>query len=488
MTTYISAKMFQDTYNVPNTQTIIIAQDSGSTELIFQMIKRFYDNLRPEQRRHAVYNSKNELYWQDIDSYIFAGTAGSKKIGRGGTINNVHCSEVPQWENAEEIIAGLLQSVPSDGNIFLEGTAKGIDNYFYNEYIEAMEHNSIYTARFFPWFLDHQYMAETLTPFREFVATEDELHLAQVYNLNEQQLIWRRNKIMELKRTAQSSDSPVGTFPQEYPSHPMEAFLTSGTSFFNKDQLFKLMELCPEPLDIAIPQQYSYLRRIEQREIKFTQLPVANHRYILTADPSEGLNNSGDHDYCSSDIIDVETWQQVGKLRGRWEPNEYAHILDELGRFYNYALIVVERNNHGHSVLNTLLNECEYVPEPQKDGWGGVYFHKEYDAKKKGEPDKPGFPTNVKTKALAASALWELVDDESITINSKQTLVEMGFYSKLPGGKLGALKGHDDSVSSMLLGAYVLRDTSFFERVEKKDSRRKKKVGKVLTKPSRGFM
>lgn len=474
--TLIAAKMFVDTINTPNTQSIIIAQDEENSKRIFGMIRRFYENLKPLHKRPAKTESSTALYWADIDSMFFVGWAGSKKLGRGGTVNNVHASEIGFWESAEDLVLGLFNSVPTDGNIFLESTANGVDNYFYREFSAAMNKQSAYSARFYPWYSDDGYTADKLIIGEEFEPEEEEQTLKGLYSLTDGQLIWRRNQILAGRNAFLSGDDSQKPFQQEYPSNWKEAFITTGVSYFDKKFIINtLMPKISPPLVREAPNTYKGLARLSVQlsgRLSVWKMPVAGRRYILTADPSEGLNTNNDLDYCSSSVIDTNSWEQVATLYGRWEPNEYAHLLAELGSWFNYALIVVLRMNHGHSVLNTLINEIGY--QGQND-WGGVYYHVEYDQKNKKSLSKPGYPENVKTKGIMLSDLSEMAHDESLLINSENHLDEMIMFTKLPGGKFGASVGHDDRVIDLAVGAAVLKDSKF----QRRTSRNKKPVGKI---------
>ena len=478
-TTYIAARMFKDTICTPNTHSMMIAQDEVNAKRIFQIIKRYYDNLPPFLKPVATSDSTSELNWGSIGSSFFVGWAGSKKIGRGGTLNNVHASEAAFWENAGEIVAGLMQSVPEDGNIFIESTANGVGNYFQEEYNAAEEGDSVFSPRFFPWFTEPTYRAKFLANGKEFFITEEEEYLAELYGLDQEQLIWRRNKIMELRRAQSGGESELGTFVQEYPSNAHEAFISSGATFF--DTKFIDAEIIPNlttPLETSPPPQYKLLKRIQNEphsKFEIFERPLTGHKYILSADTAEGLNHDGKADFCSADVIDFSTHEQVGHIRGKWEPHEYAGILAELGTWYNMGLIVVERNNHGHSVLNSLINHYSY-PLQEKD-CSGVYLHSEYDpTKKKQPPAKPGFPTNVKTKALAINSITELVFDAGLKINSRGTANELRNFCKLPGGRWGCIIGHDDCVMSLAVGCAVIIDANFIRRTTQKQ---KKTYGKI---------
>jgi hypothetical protein len=486
--TYIGAQMFIDTVNTPNTQSIIIAQDETSSKRLFQMIKRFYDNLPQNKKPRLGTDSKTELFFRDIESYFFVGWAGSKRLGRGSTINNIHFSEAAFYEDGGALISGLTQSVPPDGNVFMESTANGVGNYFHKEYKDAQAGNSIFTDRFFPWFTELGYQSNFLIGGGSMDELDpDELRLVELYDLTIPQLIWRRNKILELRRALSDGNTALGTFPQEYPSNPDEAFISTGSQYF--DQKVIAQELRPriqQPLPIEPPVQYGTLRREVRNykaQIKFWSLPIAGRSYLISADPSEGLNTEGDHDYCSSDIIDVETWEQVGHLHGRWEPHEFAQLLSDTGQWFNTALIVVERNNHGHSVLNTLINVCGY---PKQKGYTGVYEYVERASTGKAMgQSKPGIPTNVKTKVLMLSALYEAAMELSLIINCNETLDQMLLFVKKPGGKLEASSGHDDRVMSLAIASFVLKDVVFNKRINQSPTRAKPVTRQLFKKGSR---
>lgn len=458
--TLLLALFYCDTVNNPHTYTVVMAQDQPSTERLFQIVKRYHDNCPPHKKLQAKYESKRELYWPSIDSYFFIGTAGSKeKFGRGGTINNVHGSEVAFWDNAEEIVAGLLETVPQSGNIFLETTANGVGNYFYEEYSRAQSNESEFKVHFFPWFYSSEYRTSlpTNTPVLE--KTEHEVKLAEKFNLDDEQLLWYRMKGVRLKEL----------LVQEHPSSPEEAFIATGAGYFNNEALVKLAMSCAKAEKVPVPVRYDQLRRVSQEDLIEEQItnklakneelhvwkkPVPGKRYAIFADPAEGLRETGEHDFCSADVLDYDTWEQCASLHGRWEPYDFAILLAQLGRWYNFALLGVERNNHGHSVLNTLINVEGY--ERQTNSlFGGLYYHEEYDGSTKRRSAKPGYPTNAKTKVELLNVLDEAVSEGTVTVYNRDTVKELRMFSKLPGGKFGPEgKHHDDRVIS--LGGAVL--------------------------------
>jgi len=82
-------------------------------------------------------------------------------------------------------------------------------------------------------------------------------------------------------------------------------------------------------------------------DLEIYVLPEQGRTYVLGLDPAEG--NPGSNDSALT-VLDRYTQEEVAKLRGKIEVATMGGYADEIGRFYNDAGILVERNNHGHAV------------------------------------------------------------------------------------------------------------------------------------------
>lgn len=449
--TLILALLFLDTVNNPNTATVVIAHDADSTERIFQIVKRFYKHLPIDKKPHTQYANRREYFFDELDSTFFVGTAGSGEFGRGGTINNVLASEAAFWPNAETLVAGLMEAVPTDGNIFIESTANGFGNYYQREYADAELGESVYAPRFFPWFDHPDYREESdepLAPAKDPEEQEREKRLREIHGCDDAQIRWRRTKRKALKEK----------FPQEYPSTPREAFIVSGAKYFDGDALEALETALAnvEPITLTPPDTGGLLAKYWDKLEVFAP-PVKGRQYVIAADTAEGLDDNGNHDYDSADVLDCETWEQVAHFHARISTHEFGLLLAELGFWYNTALLGIERNNHGHAVINAALHSGGY-PEMKEGQWRGLYFHEDYDESKKVKNRKPGWPTTEKTKYFALDGLAKSIEDRDIGIRSRKTLGELETFLKLPRGKAGAQQGaHDDQVMSLAIGDALLK-------------------------------
>lgn len=79
--------------------------------------------------------------------------------------------------------------------------------------------------------------------------------------------------------------------------------------------------------------------------------PKVGVRYVIGADPAEGNPNSDDS---SLTVMQVDTGEEVASMAGKYEPAIFASYIHMISTYYNYAPVLVERNNHGHSVIQWL--------------------------------------------------------------------------------------------------------------------------------------
>lgn len=150
-----------------------------------------------------------------------------------------HNSEVAFWNNADEHSKGIMQAIPSGaGEIILESTANGVGNFFHQKWQEAEAGISEYQAIFVPWFWQEEYK----TPIRkEFKPTPDEQELIELYQLTPEQLLWRRNKIIEFSVNGTDGEK---AFKQEYPNNSTEAFQLTGEDMWLDSSLIMRARKC----------------------------------------------------------------------------------------------------------------------------------------------------------------------------------------------------------------------------------------------------
>ena len=133
---------------------------------------------------------------------------------------HVHASELAFWpkSTATDIFNGLMQAVPNtkDTAVFIESTANGVTGLFYDLWKGAVEGTNGFVPVFIPWYIDPDYREEAPLNFER---TPDEDELVEKYNLDDEQLMFRRRKVAQ---------NGIDLWNQEYPAEPEMAFLTTG--------------------------------------------------------------------------------------------------------------------------------------------------------------------------------------------------------------------------------------------------------------------
>ena len=218
--TYIGGRFYWRTTREKGKATFILSHEASTTEKLFQMVSRFHVNCPDAVRLTPETQNQRRLVFVGGSEY-FVGTAGNEDVGRGGTVQYLHASEAAFYQNAIGFSTGLLQSVPDAAGteVFIESTANGMDPVFYPMCMNALAGKGDYILVFIPWFWQQEYRRKAPDNFQP---SQEELELAAIYKLDNDQLYWRRLKIFELK--------DVALFYREYPCSIEEAFTVSGES------------------------------------------------------------------------------------------------------------------------------------------------------------------------------------------------------------------------------------------------------------------
>lgn len=428
-TTFRCIELLDDAIWNRGRSNAIIAHERSAVTDIFQIVKRAYNSMIEELRPKAQYDSKNELYFQDIDSRIYV----ALKL-RSGTVTDLHISEVAFIKDIQELNAGSKQTVGIEGSITEETTANGM-NHFYKDYKYSKENwdnddgipqDLKYKTYFYPWYEFPEYSISD-TKFLQGI-TKEELELKRKYKLTYGQLAWRRWKISELQNSELRSLSgltPERLFQQEYPSNWQEAFLTTGNTFFDSEKVNQVET--KQPVEVT------------QFGLQIYKKPDKTHRYVIGVDPSTGQGV----DYSCVDVWDIDTLEQVAQLRDYVRPDILADYIKHTGQMYNNAYVGVENNQ-----LSTVL-------ELHKLYWN-IYFTTSVDQKTQKRSRKLGFNTNAKTRPLILNKVKQLFEDGDLIINSGITKSEMISFIRKDSGKVEHEDGeHDDSILAMAIALHM---------------------------------
>lgn len=434
LSTYVGGYLYHQVSQREACKALIVTHHSDSTRALFDMTRRYHQNVPEILQPHTKYSSRRELSFDVLDSSFVVATAGSDSVGRGETLTHVHASELAFWQKstAQDIWNGLTQAVPNAKGtaIFVESTANGVTGIYYDLWKGAVDGTNGFVPVFIPWFADPTYREPVPEKFER---TPDEEDLVKKYDLDDEQLMFRRRKIAQ---------NGIDLYRQEYPAEPSEAFLTTGRPVFNPEQLMKCLDDTRDVEERLALEGDDFVN--DRRGELTTYIPHnPGETYVIGADSSMGIRNG---DYSVAQVLDSKK-RQVATWRGHVHPDYFAEILQALGNYYNEAFIIVENNSHGILTCTRLGKDFAY---------GNFYTEVQVDKITDRETVKLGFTTTSKTKPLIIDQLRASMRDGDMELNDKTTIREMLTYIVTESGAMEAEAGcHDDTVMALALANHV---------------------------------
>ena len=472
--TFVAGRYYKRVTEKKGRTVFVLSHEAKTTSKLMAMVKRYHDNCPPSIKPKLGKDSASlGIDFPKLDSSYELGTAGNAQTGRGHTIFYLHGSEVAFWPNGEEILSGVLQAVPDadETEVVLESTANGVGGVFYQYVQDALAGEGEYELIFVPWYWQDEYHTRHMPP--DFKRTPEEEKIAHMvrnhpdgsmyaFELSDAQLMWRRNKIRELKS--------LDKFKQEYPFTIKEAFLFSGRPAFDVNYLIAAQGRCTAPKHIyrvrlgseelepvSADRFEKATEELDGKEVhrgyKFKSIegylqqwdkPVKDGQYAIAVDVAEGLEHG---DYSSIDVAS-SSGVQVAHWHGKIDPDELGKLVAIIGRYYNNAYVGVERNNHGLVTLKT-LERLKYTK-----------LHYEEELTKRGEEPKykVGWYTSSVTKPLVIDQLNGELREENSGIQCFNTIEQCFTYEIDAKGRTNAREGcFDDCVMSYAILLEMVR-------------------------------
>lgn len=434
ISTYVEGRYFWRITQTRNANAFVLSHLAESTNSIFNMVKHFYENVpHPAFKPPLSSQSAQTLAFDGLNSRYRVGTARSTQTGRGQTNRFVHGSEVAFYPQGADIVAGLLQTVGGQGSeVILESTANGAGGWFYDQCMKSLRGETEWVVCFVPWFWMPEYQRK---PSPYFEATPEEYKIAQMYNLSDAQLCFRRAKIDELGGT--------DLFKQEYPSNPLESFLTSGRCFVEDSALRSAESECYTH-DFRGDFRNGALSSHSHGPYKEWYPPSQDESYCIGVDVAEGLSYG---DYSCAQVLD-SLGRQVACWHGHIDPFEWGNVVKELGQRFNNAYVIVERNNHGLTTLRR-MQEISYPNLFVESSVDNAYGDK---LTKRG-----GFLTTSKTKPLIIDNLAAILRQGESGIADQELVNELRTYVIDDKGSFNSQSGcYDDRVMAFAIALHGL--------------------------------
>ena len=439
----------------PNYRGLVLAHEHKSAIDLFDIIRTAYDHLPDQLKPKLEYDSRQEIMFAN-KARIQSHTAKNPELGRGGTIDALHCSEVAFWDTPSKTLTAVGASLGEDAWIGRESTANGAGTYWHTEWLKGKHRQSGYKTHFFNWTIEPTYRVEEPELIRDpdefdeaggrlpFVFQERELEL----ELDEAQARWRRRAVREFKEK----------FPQEYAEDDVTCFLVSGRGVF--DNKWLQQEYARLVSQGSVVKDTVHELGLEVFKLYKEKKDFLEQAFVIGADPSEGIedptnpNEAGD--YCSAYVLERWSGAQVAAVHGRWEAHEFAVVLAAVGKLYTTAsgppVIGVERQGGGTAVLSELHNHLHYP---------NLYWHDEFDEMKHRSVRRLGWHTNAATRPIMVDGLVKAITKKHMQVLDPEFYAECMTFVRGRQGKPAAQSGcYDDRVMAAAIAWQMRMRTS----------------------------
>jgi hypothetical protein len=166
-----------------------------------------------------------------------------------------------------------------------------------------------------------------------------------------------------------------------------------------------------------------------------------SHQYILGVDPASG----GGGDYATIVVIDWTIRTVVAYFQDKWtNPEKLGDEASNKGTLFNKALVVVERNNHGHAVLLQMKH----------NKYSNLYEEINNSEYVENYTEKLGFTTTAQSKPAILASLASAINNFAIIIPIEKIKEELISFPReyVDAKKLGQdVDGHWDLVMGLAL-------------------------------------
>lgn len=459
VTTVEQAEAYQIASTMPRSWVATIAHRDEDARLIFEAVKSFHRN-DPEAPR-TTGNSKKAMEFEN-ESKFFVSSVASPGFGRGSALHKFHGSEVAKWlkkstaqdEDIDEFMAGILPALA--GEATLESTAQGFDWFKrkWDESKEALKRGE--NDGFFPIFLAWFDNPGNRMPVGRFdpdeilqTMTDEEKDLVAQHALDVAQIAWRRSKIRTLGKR----------FKQEYPEDDASAFIQTGSCYFTTEIVTKLLDHLPGEMDLVGWRKLcpDYKRREMPRGYEITwEEPIKGHEYVIGGDCSSGIAGGDRNGF---GVIDRTTLRQVATVHGLFSFPEQAEHGIRLSRKYNDAILGIEAENHGHAVLQKVI-DLGYGRDVRAGGC--LYYHASSKIAARGMTHdllaRVGWSTNETTRETMYGDLLDAIDHGAMTFRDALMLRECFTFKLQRNGKFEAKRpDFDDALAKWAIAGQMLR-------------------------------
>jgi len=164
---------------------------------------------------------------------------------------------------------------------------------------------------------------------------------------------------------------------------------------------------------------------------------------FIGVDPAEWLERG---DYTAISVVNMDD-DVVATYSGHIPPDQVYLILERLFVLWYIWTVIIERNNHWHTVINSIKDNSRVL--------SAMYSEKTVDKITNKRTKKFWFQTNAKTKPLIIDRLAKLFRERTISLNDERLIKEFQTYFYDEQWRSNAVSpNHDDLIMSLALALH----------------------------------
>lgn len=380
----------------PKQLHVCIADKADRANMLHERLNFCHMNWPETIRSKTVSTTARRCLDFENSSKMMVLSAQEESPGIGMSIDSLHCSEVPFWDDAESVLSMIMPAMMGRKNslIIKESTPATNDSpssaYWKDEYEAGKRAAGRWLSSFYP-FWSSMLTRLPWKPGEKF--DNEEIRLLEKYRhlgLTPENLAFRRS-VLETDAKLRRQPELFGVW---YPFDDVSCWIGARNRVFGQHIIDKLLS-----------QTLVDWNRAD--EYKVFRAPHPDALYVIGVDPAGWAAR----DHAAFHVFEV--WEEVVEqvavfASNRLTPENFVSLLINVGIQYNKALIVVESNGVGAGVLSPLL----------MSGYSNIYHE---------APGKPGKSANAKSNEEMMAMLRDDLMDR-MTIRDRDTVAQIQSY------------------------------------------------------------
>ena len=395
-----------------NVNVAILANKGAVARELLGRLQLAYEHLPKWLQQGVVIWNKGNIELENGSKILASATSGSAV--RGSSFNIIFLDEFAHVPSniAEQFFTSVYPTISSGEStkVLIVSTPLGM-NMFYKMWADAQEKRNNYIPL--------------------------EVHWSQVPGRDEK---WKQETI---KNTSEVQ------FTQEFECEFIGSTHTLISATKLRTMVFKTPVFSKNGLDVY-------------------EEPIKNALYCMIVDTAQGK----DQDYSAISIFDISQipYRQVAKYRSnKISPMLYPDIIFHIGKKYNMSWVLLEVNDVGSQVAETLHYDLEYeniIVSSMKGRAGqqiGGGFAKNIQL---------GIRTSKQLKRIGCSALKEMIESDKLIISDFDTISELTTFA-VKNNSYEAEEGSNDDLAMTLVIFSWLVQQRYFKDLTDLDIRKK---------------